>query len=173
MTPSTAERPVRVGIYHNFEQADRAVAELARAGFSKNHISVICSDEAVREHFPKQVRKEPAGDHALAGIAAGSSIGAVLGGLIGVTALTTGAGLPIVAAGALGAASGALAGALPGVMSTRGVTKEMANYYDQAVEQGEILVAVEDEGKDSAERLARAEGILRETGARPIELPEG
>jgi hypothetical protein len=63
-------------------------------------------------------------------------------------------------------------------MMTRGVEKELANYYQQAVVQGEILVAAEapqagggDLGpQPSLEAAAR---ILSNAGAKPLELPEG
>ena len=41
------------------------------------------------------------------------------------------------------ACAGALVGGLVGAMTTRGIEKEIANYYDQAVVQGKILVAAE------------------------------
>ena len=60
-----------------------------------------------------------------------------------------------------------------GAMTTRGVENELANYYDQAVTRGKILVAAEAHGDRAAERLARAEEILREAGAEPIHLRKG
>jgi hypothetical protein len=58
-------------------------------------------------------------------------------------------------------------------MSSRGIDKELANYYDQAVERGAILVAVEAKGRGAAAALARAERILEEAGSLPMQLPEG
>jgi hypothetical protein len=55
-------------------------------------------------------------------------------------------------------------------MMTRGVEKELANFYQQAVIEGQILVAAE-----SAEptMLQKAGGVLAAAGAKPLELPEG
>jgi hypothetical protein len=55
----------------------------------------------------------------------------------------------------------------------RGVEKEAADYYDQAVQQGKLLVAVELQDPSDAGRLAKAERILAEAGAEPLPLPEG
>jgi hypothetical protein len=58
-------------------------------------------------------------------------------------------------------------------MMTRGVEKEAADYYDQAVVAGKILIAVEHHGPQSAIRLQQAEHILHAAGAEPVALPEG
>ncbi len=46
-------------------------------------------------------------------------------------------------------------------------------YYDQAVLQGMLLVAVEVHGYDQASRLDRASQILVAQGARPLPLDVG
>jgi hypothetical protein len=58
-------------------------------------------------------------------------------------------------------------------MMTRGVEKELANFYQQAVVQGQILVAAEDHGPNHVDRLAEAARILSGDGAKPLPLPEG
>jgi hypothetical protein len=62
---------------------------------------------------------------------------------------------------------------LVGAMMTRGVEKELANYYQQAVVDGQILVAAEDPGPNHTAALARAAKILSDAGAKPVPLPEG
>ncbi len=64
-------------------------------------------------------------------------------------------------------------GGFLGAMLTRGIEKEVANFYDQAVAQGKLLVAVEIHGSNSERRLALAEQILAREGERPLPLPEG
>jgi hypothetical protein len=49
----------------------------------------------------------------------------------------------------------------------------MANFYDQAVQKGKILVGVECLGANARERLATAEKIFTERGAETVRLPEG
>jgi hypothetical protein len=83
--------------------------------------------------------------------------------------------LSLLVAGPLfaGLAGGAVAGGLIGAMTTRGMEKEIADYYDQAVRKGKILVGVEYEGADQEERLALAERLLCDAGAEPIALSAG
>jgi hypothetical protein len=53
------------------------------------------------------------------------------------------------------------------------VEKEIANFYQQAVVSGRILVAVEDDRPNNQRSLAKAAQVLREAGAKPLPLPEG
>ena len=50
---------------------------------------------------------------------------------------------------------------------------EAANFYDQEVQRGMILVAVEYHRPDQAKRLAEAEWIFTESNAKAIPLAEG
>jgi hypothetical protein len=70
-------------------------------------------------------------------------------------------------------AGGAIAGSFTGAMVARGMERDLADYYDQAVQQGKILVAIEVHGQTSQRRLEQAECILAEAGARPAEVPAG
>ena len=66
----------------------------------------------------------------------------------------------------------AAAGGLIGIMTTRRIERELANYYQQAVVNGDILVAVDQHDATEA-RLEQAAGILSAGGAKPLSLPEG
>lgn len=104
---------------------------------------------------------------------AGGLIGAAIGGLaLAATAITAGGAL-LLASGTVLVGGGALAGTFVGAMSTRGITKETADFYDQAVQRGKILVGVEvhSEGKES--RLEEADRILAEAGSEPVPLVKG
>jgi hypothetical protein len=172
---SVSERPVRVGIFDTLPDADRAVDGLLQAGFTKEQLSVVCSDEAVRRHFQSLHHQDPAGSHTPAAAATGAAIGAALGGLAAIgfgVAVAVGGGV-LLAAGGLALTAGGVVGSLVGAMMTRGIEKEAANYYDQAVTEGRILVAVEAHGSDVEGSLAKAETILAGAGARPLPLPEG
>jgi hypothetical protein len=48
----------------------------------------------------------------------------------------------------------------------------MADFYDQAVTRGKILVAIEDD-RDDSPRLALAERIFAQAGAEPLPLNKG
>ena len=170
---TSTEKPFRVGIFPTVDGADRAVDGLLKAGFTKDHITVVCSDEVTERHFHQFEHREPAGTHTPMAAATGSAIGALLGGLATVATVTATGGMGIVIAGPLFLGTGAVVGGLIGAMTTRGVENELANYYDQAVTRGKILVAAEAHGSGAADTLARAESILHEAGAEPIRLSEG
>jgi hypothetical protein len=70
----------------------------------------------------------------------------------------------------LGVGGGAAAGAFIGAMLSRGVETEATDYFDQAVQDGKVLVSVETPEEHRDERIADAERILREAGAEPLPL---
>jgi hypothetical protein len=172
MTIQEQAASARVGVFSSVEQADRVVGELLAAGFPKNRISVICSDHVTEELFAPYRHPPLPKEHLSQAVAGGASIGAIaLGGAAAIVGVTTaGVGLAVVGPILLGLGGGAVVGGLVGGMMTRGFTREMADYYDQAVTQGKILVAVEDESRASQRRLAEAENIFHRNGAEPVPL---
>jgi hypothetical protein len=172
-SPSELANPVRAGAFAELKAADAAVTGLLSAGFAKEQITVICSDEAKERHFREFEQQEQAGEHAGGAAIAGTTVGAVVGGLAAIAVAGMTAGVPLIIAGAAGLAGGSAMGGFLGTMLTRGEEKEVSNYYDQAVRLGKILVSVEDEGPQAATHLAEAERILTAAGADPVALPEG
>lgn len=170
---STLQRPIRVGVYTTIRAADCAVQNLLNAGFNSEHISVLCSDESKEEHFREFEHEEPAGSYVPAAAAVGGAIGAALGGLTVLAGAITTAGLGLLAAGGIAAWTGGVVGGLVGAMTTRGVEPEVADFYDQAVTAGKILVAVEDHSEAQRQHLEQAERILTACGAEPVALPKG
>jgi hypothetical protein len=170
---SASKSPVRVGVFSRIAQADRAVRDLVAAGFRKEEITVICPT-CTPEKYQDYHRDDPAGAHAATAAAGGSAIGALLGGLVGTAVGVASGGTALLVAGPLLSAmgGGAVAGGFIGAMMTRGMEREVANFYDQALEKGQILVAVETE-RDDDPRLAEAERVLARAGADPIPLPRG
>jgi outer membrane lipoprotein SlyB len=172
MNQKQTETPVRVGVFATATEAADAVRTLLNTGFSRQEITVIgpSGTETWLKEFEHQ---EPAGDKTPAAAAAGGVVGAAIGGG---TVLAAGAlaGVPgLVVASGLAAWTGAVAGGLFGAMMTRGFEKEAANYYDQAVRNGQTLVAVEIHDDAPDQRLAEAARILAQAGAKPMRLPEG
>ncbi len=165
-------RPVRAGVFETLAMAEDAFRSLQEAGFKAEELTVICSNELQQKHFPAPVAKE--GDPTSANSAVtGSALGGVLGGLTAAAGLATVAGIPVVVAGALAAAlTGGYVGGLTGIMIDRGFDKEAADYFDQAVSAGKILIAVEPEDTEPS-RLETAAKLLREAGADPLSLLEG
>jgi hypothetical protein len=172
-TNSVQSRPLEVGVFNTIDAARNAVHALLAAGFSAGDITVVCSDDTKERYFREFEHQEPAGTFTPTATIAGGTIGAVLGGLAVVaSALATGS-LALWAAGPISAWAGGVAGGLVGAMMTRGVEKELANFYQQAVIQGQILVAAEDKGAESGKHLAQAARILSDAGAQPLPMREG
>ena len=172
-TKNKPHSPVRAGVYSQVESARRAVQSLLSAGFAVEQITVVCSDEAKERFFKPFEHQQPAGKNTPAAATAGGTVGAALGG-IATAALGVAVGGPALAViGGAGLVTGGLVGSFLGAMLTRGLEKEAANYYDQAVQRGKLLVVVEDHHPDAQQRLARAEQLLAAEGADPLELPEG
>jgi len=168
-----SRRPIRVGIFASMTKADDAVEKLLGAGFTKDQITVICSDRAIEEHYKQFEHQDPAGTHTPAASLVGGSIGAVLGGLTVAAGAAATGGVALLATAPIAMWGGFAAGGLIGAMMTRGIEKELANYYDQAVAKGRILVAAEAHGDRHEQRLEVAEKIFLNAGAEPVALPEG
>ena len=173
MDSETVEYRICVGVFDTVADADVAIDELLKAGFQKSQISVICSDEAKRRHFDSSEVQATAAKKSATGAAAGSTLGALLGGAVAAAGLTTATGGMVVVAGSVLLAAGAVVGGLVGAMQARGATKEAADYYDQAVTKGKILVAVEDRDDGQPSRLQEAERIFASAGSMPVPLPVG
>lgn len=166
---------VHVGVFDRIADADRAVHELGAAGIPKERITVICPT-CTTEKYEEYKKREPSGSHAVAGAATGGAIGAVLGGLAAVAAGTAAAaatgGAALLVAGTLlaGSGGGAVFGGFVGAMLTRGMEREVADFYDQALEKGQILVAVE-RGEDvTPEQVAAADRIFAAIGSENVTL---
>jgi hypothetical protein len=171
-TYTTQNLPLEVGVFSSVDDARQAVHSLVDAGFTSEQITVVCSDETKERYFHEFDHQQPAGTHTAKATIAGGTIGAVLGGLTVIgSALATGS-LALWAAGPISAWAGGVAGGLMGAMMTRGVEKQLANFYQQAVINGQLLVAVEDHGSDSQQHLARAADILAANGAQPLPMLE-
>jgi hypothetical protein len=170
---STQEKPIRIGVFSNVAAADHAVQNLLEAGFTKDEISVICSDPVKERHFKRFEKEEPAGTYTMPASVTGGAIGAALGGLTALTGVVATGGIGLLGAGAIAAWAGGVFGGLIGAMTTRGVERETADFYDQAVAGGKILVAAEDHGANQQARLAAAAHALAEAGAEPLPLREG
>jgi hypothetical protein len=168
-----AARTVRAGVFTNVPAADRAVRGLLAAGFTKGQITVVCSDAAKEAHFREFEHQQPAGANTAEAAATGGALGAAFGGAAAIAAGIAGGGLPLVIVGGAGLLTGSVLGSFIGAMLTRGIEKEAADYYDQAVVQGKLLVTVEQDDAHAKPSLAQAEQVLSEAGAEPMPLMEG
>lgn len=166
-------RPFRAGVFNSVPLAEEAVHALLAEGFSVEQITVICSDEVKEQHFREFEHTEPAGTNTPAAAAVGSAVGATV---LGATTAGLGALIGPDAAAAMGGAglwTGTIFGGFVGAMMSRGTENELANFYNQALEEGKILVAAEAHGPEAEVRLARAAAVLAQKGAEPLPLAEG
>jgi hypothetical protein len=164
---------LEVGVFDTVDEARQAVRGLLDVGFTKEHITVVCSDETKERYFAEFEHQEPAGTFTPTAAIAGGTIGALLGGVTVVASAIVTGSLALWAAGPITAWAGGVAGGLVGAMMTRGVEKELANFYQQSVVSGQILVGAEHHGANAAAMLAKAAKILADSGAKPLPLPEG
>ncbi|MDP2872153.1 MAG: DUF1269 domain-containing protein [Bacillota bacterium] len=174
-----------VGVFQHREDAERAASELRDKGLHER-ISIAARGE--KGEGREGTRGEPGtGGHAGRGgqggaggaggdmsmredVSTGTWTGAAIGGAGGLLAA---AGLfavpgigPILALGPLAAGlTGAATGGLVGGLVDLGIPAERSEYYQEQVQQGKILCAVEsDEGQEEEVRK-----VLSEHGARDIE----
>ena len=165
--------PIRVGIFATVPAAETAVQDLLAAGFTSEQITVVCSDPQKERNFEQFHHQDPAGTTTPAKAIAGGAIGAALGGLTILAGAAATGGTALLAAGGAVAWTGGVLGGLIGAMMSRGVERELANFYDQEVQRGQLLVAVEDQSEDAKHRLSEADQILADAGAEPMPLLEG
>lgn len=170
---SEVPRPLRAGIFASVAEADQVVAELSAAGFTTDQITVVCSEEAVQKHFKSFEHQDPAGEHTPGAAITGGAIGATLGGLAAAAGIATVGGAAVVVAGATLLWAGGVVGSLVGAMMTRGIEKELANFYDQEVTRGKILVAVEEKDPNRVAMLVKASEIFANHGVESLPLREG
>lgn len=164
--------PTRIALFEDPAAATAAVEKLLDAGVDRERISLVCA-ECSPESDGDVAQVEPGDDRAVPAMLAGGSLGTLFGGLTGaVTVAVAGGGALVVAGPLLGAAAaGGVAGSLIGAMASRGVEPDVADYYDQAVREGRILVAV-DPVEDVSQPDPRAvEKILTDAGGTTRRLP--
>ena len=161
---------VEAAVFETVEQVEKVIQQLLETGFTKEQITVVCSDEHKERSFGEFEHQEPAGRFTSEAVLAGGAIGALLGAIPVVGwAVATGSVIVWIAGSAV---TGALtvAGGLVGAMTTRGMEHEVADFYQQAVVDGMILVSVEVDDVDQQPNLPAAADIFATHGARPIEL---
>ena len=158
-----ADRTTAIAIFDDRTQAQRAIEQLKRAGFSDKEIGVTARDDGDTAGRAGDGRKEThAKEGAITGLTAGAGVGALwgLGILAGVLpaigpAIAGGTLAAILSSAAAGAATAGLAGTLIGL----GIPEEEAKYYEEELRAGRAVVTV-----DAGGRLQEAQSILAQNG---------
>src|SRR5438045_3978774 len=164
------DRSTMVGVFEDRSQAERAIDELHRAGFTDEQIGFAVRDQDGGSDVHVRGHGSNAGEGAVGGMLAGAGIG----GLIAAAAslLVPGFG-PVLAGGILaatlgGAAIGAAAGGILGALIGLGVPEDEARYYESEFNAGRILVTVKADG-----RFNEARDIMYRLGAYDVDHRTG
>lgn len=150
--------------------ANDAVDQLLRAGFTQSNISMLMSETTRGREFTVTTETK-ASEGAAAGAAVGGVLGAIVAALVAVGSLAV-PGIGIVAAGPIVAAlaglgAGGAAGGLVGALVGLGVPEHEAKYYSEKVADGGIVVGVyasDDHARVAREILGAAGGESVKTG---------
>jgi hypothetical protein len=151
-----------VAVFDGSAGAEAAAAALRQRGVPDEDISVVRRGE---ETPPPQSADETRSG---AGTVAGASAGAVIGGALGLVALTIPGVGPLLAAGPIaaalgGAMAGGAVGGLVGSFAGLGVPTDEAKAYEAAVRDGSVVLAVRTPDEDAADA---ATAFLEQQGAR-------
>ncbi len=153
-----------VGIFPDRISVEHAIADLKTAGFDPQRMGIVMRD--------RSDAREVAKDQDVS-----STVGAVTGGVLGGTAgallAATGAlaipGIgPFITGGVLASLVGGAAGWLVGGLVGLGLSHDEAEYYQNRVEQGDILLTVDPEGRDEEARR-----IMFDNSAQDMQSQDG
>lgn len=153
-------------IYYDREPASAAVDRLHALGYGRGDISVMMDDKTREKAFAAVVNAKGS-----EGVAAGATLGGVLGAIVaGLTATgsvaaiagTAGIATPLVvgplAAALAGLGAGAAGGGLVGGLIGVGIGEKRAKDYEKGLREGGILVAVRPKTKEHKAEVRRALG---------------
>ncbi|MDX1961972.1 MAG: hypothetical protein SFX18_02390 [Pirellulales bacterium] len=151
--------------------AQKIIEQLREKGFGEEEITIICSDKTKEDYFGKYQHKSTAAEAVPVAASLGGLVGVSLFGLT-ITALgaATG-GIGLIIAGGTSLWTGGILGGLVGAMVNRGFPQEIADYYEQAVANGQLLMVVEARQTSPDQTIARlecAEKIFQEADCNPV-----
>src|SRR5579859_3774827 len=123
------------GVFEGLPQAETAIQNLFDAGFPNRDLSLVLQSQA------SAPRRESSDTRSASGVVAGASAGALLGGVMGLTALVIPGVGPLIAAGPIAVMissilAGGTAGSLLGSFVGLGIPNEQAQTYEAAVRGG-------------------------------------
>ncbi len=143
---------ILVGIFETENEAISVIGRLKEIGYKEDEITVVAKDKDKMDRIDDETNIDTKTD----GDASGAGTGAVIGGALGgMAAALPALGLlavpgigPILAAGPIvgilgGIVAGGVAGGLVGALVDLGVREEDAKKYELQLEQGNIIILVE------------------------------
>lgn len=132
--------------------ADKAFDQLEDAGFSRDQISLVMSEDT-RNNYIKEIRDTSDVDEGVStGVGIGGLAGAIAGMLLAAGTITI-PGLNLVVAGALvptlaGLGAGAVTGGIVGGLIGAGIPEHEAIMYAEEIENGNFLVTIQTSTKE-------------------------
>ena len=141
-----------VGVFEKVDEAVDVIKRLKEAGYKEAEITVAVKDDEKQEQIDDKADIKVDSQGYAEKISGGAAIGGALGGLyaaLPALGLVTIPGIgPILAAGPLagilgGVAAGGVTGGLIGALVEYGVDEEDAKSYEYLLEQGKIIILVE------------------------------
>jgi hypothetical protein len=152
------------GVFDDVRQAERAIADLYKAGFPIDKVDMVTRSQGETEGTPNFALQKNAAE----GTATGAVVGAGVGALAGAAALLAVPGIgAVLGVGLLsglvgGAALGAAGGSLVGTFVALEMSEEDARYYARAIhEEGRTVVLVQ-----TPDRPNDAQAVLVRHGSR-------
>ena len=145
-----------MGIAENRPSVTQAFDQLMQKGFAQEDVSIL-------HPSPEQLSEQSDQTEIAKGAAAGATTGGTIGGVLaGLAAFAIPGVGPVLGAGILGSAmAGAAAGGVMGAFSQIGLADDLAASYQESLEQGATIFAIETPNPD---RAADAEHVLRNEG---------
>jgi len=178
---NTARTTIReaVGVFKDAGKMEDAVEELEESGFDRAEISLLASDDTVRQKLghrfydAKSLEDDPAVPRKafVSTAAIGDAEGALIGGLMYAGALAA-AGVTVASGGAFGAllaaavAGGASGGLVGGVLASL-VGESQARQIEDEIRHGGLLVWVRTPTEDDEKR---ALDVFRRNGAADVHV---
>lgn len=154
------------GVFETDAEADRAAAELRKAGFESGEVEKFVLTPP-GQHHQLETGGDEAADPEAKGGEKGAMAAAAIGGAVGAVAGLAATPLVGPAAIAGGAATGAYVGSMAGAMNTM---KDKPAAVDPVSRPSGVMLAVPAEVDEDQEV---AVGLMREAGARFIERADG
>jgi len=155
------------GVFPTWKDAENALTELQKLGFTHKDISLLVHAENVNKDAlaPEKHTKTPQG--VAAGVASGAILGGGLGLLAGLGSLMIPGVGPMLAIGPIlgafsGAGMGGAAGGIVGAFIGVGIPQHHADYLQEAITGGGILLAVHVEDHELQKQVYE---VLKAAGA--------
>jgi uncharacterized membrane protein len=148
----TEDGKVLVGVFEKVDEALNVIKRLREAGYKESEITVVVKNEEKQEEIDHKTDVDVESSGYAEKMSGGAAIGGALGGLyaaLPALGLVTIPGVgPILAAGPIavilgGVVAGSVAGGLIGALVELGVDEEEAKNYEYLVDQGKIIILVE------------------------------